>query len=338
MTTVYESKVVRAIREFKAQIEAQDEAQIRLLAKHYLDIEQAIEDNIVALSEQAARLYSEGADPSWSAIYRLERYQRLQAQLMEELARFNGWAASLIKDRQWQMGLQGLEDAAQVLDLARSGLGTVLEQMPHDAIRAMTGIAKNGAPLGDLLATSYPTMRTQITRELMRSVALGRNPRVTAQAIRKATNMGLDKALTIARTEQMRVYNSAALQTYRAVGVTQYQRLADYSDNTCIACLSASGQILSSESELSDHPRGKCVAIPIVDGAENPQPEDPQQWFKAQPMEVQRSIMGPGRLALYKSGDVRWSELATHTHDPVWGGSLTPTPLSALTGQAAQAA
>src|SRR5665648_869843 len=97
MTAVYESRVVKAIRGFKAELRAHEGVQINLMASKYLDVERALESNIAALSEQIARLASEGMEPSWSQLYRLERWQTLQLQTMEELARFNGWAVDVIK-------------------------------------------------------------------------------------------------------------------------------------------------------------------------------------------------------------------------------------------------
>ena len=324
-----ESAVVRAIRGFKASLAASEADEIRELATHYLDVERALEANIAALSEQVNALYAAGEDPSWSQLYRLERFQRLEAQLVSELARFNVWAADLIQQHQWQLGLKAIDDAAAVMELAKPGIGPPVH-MPHEAVQNIVGVARNGAPLGDLLAASYPEARQAIVKELVRSIALGRNPKVTAAAIRNATSIPLDRALTIARTEQMRAYNAASLETYRGMGVTQYQRLADYSERTCIACMAASGQILSSEAELSDHPRGRCVAIPLIPGVDNPEVPSSEEWFNRQPEDVQLSMAGRGRYEAYKSGQVKWSDLATHTHDPVWGGSLRPTPVSAL--------
>lgn len=261
-----ESAIVRAIRGFKTAIAANEADEVRELATRYLDVEQALEANISALSEQVNALYAAGEDPTWSQLYRLERFQRLEAQLVAELARFNGWAAQIITEQQLKLGVQAIDDAAVVLEMSKPGLGLAVN-MPHDAVQAMAGIARNGAPLGDLLAKSYAPARTAIVKELVRSVALGRNPKVTAAAIRRATAIPLDSALTIARTEQMRVYNAASLGTYREMGVTQYQRLADYSERTCIACIAASGEILSTEAELSDHPRGRCfVGETLVSG------------------------------------------------------------------------
>lgn len=333
MTPVLESEVVRAIRGFKAQLRAQEGAQTRLLATKYLDIETALEDSIVALSEQIARLTEEGLEPTWSAIYRLERYQRLQAQLMAELASFNGWAADLIKERQLELIVQGIDNATAALEVSKPGMGAMV-QMPHDAVRGIVGVARDGSPLGDLLAKSYPEARQAITRELIRSVALGRNPRVTAQAIRKATNVGLDRALTIARTEQLRAYREASRETYQSMGCQFWQRLGGRDERSCLACIMADGEIRPISEPLDDHPDGLCDMLPIIPDVANPVIDTGRQWFERQPESTQLSIMGPGRFDAWKSG-TPLSEMTTTTHDPVWGNAPALTPVSALTAAAA---
>jgi SPP1 gp7 family putative phage head morphogenesis protein len=335
VTTVYESSVVRAIRGFKAQLRANEGVQIEHMARQYLDVEKALESNIAALVEQLARLRADGIEPNWSQLYRLERWQALQLQLMEELARFNGWAADLIKSEQLSMITKGIDNAAAALEMSKPGLSQFVHAMPHDALRGMVGTARDGSPLGDLLASSYPAIRDVMTRELIRSVALGRNPRVTAQLVRKATGMGLDRALTIARTEQLRVYREATRESYVSAGVTQYQRIAALDERTCIGCLLADGEILSTESQFDEHCNGRCDLIPIVVGVENPMTESGSDWFSRQDEATQLGILGPGRFDAYKSGSASLSDMATKTHDSVWGSAWVPTNVSALPAAAA---
>ena len=263
MTVAYESAVVKAIRGFKAELRAHEGVQINLMANRYLDVERALESNIAALSEQITRLASEGMEPSWSQLYRLERWQTLQLQTMEELARFNGWAVDVIKAEQLDMMTRGIDNASAALESMKPGLGQ-FTKMPHDALQGMVGIARDGSPLGDLLASSYPAMRDSMTRELVKSVALGRNPRVTAAAVRKATGMGLDRALNIARTEQLRVYREATRESYVTAGVRMYQRIASLDERTCCGCAVADGEILSTEAEFDEHCQGRCFVSGTV--------------------------------------------------------------------------
>jgi hypothetical protein len=330
VSAVYESEVVRIMRAFKRDLLRAEAEQERLLAHAYLDVQNHLADKIEALSEQLARLAAEGKDVPYWQMARLERWQRLQAQTLEELARFNGYALSQIRDEQLRLGVLGVQHAQAALESMKPGISLMLDRLDIGAFRTMVGLAGDGSPLAALLDKAGRGVLDAMRRELQRSIALGRNPRVTAAAVRKATGMGLQRALTIARTEQLRVYREATLETFRAFGVTRYERICAYDDRTCIGCLSAAGEIVSSEFAIDDHPRGRCSAVPIIPGIDNPVMESGQSWFDRQDDVTKLHIMGPGRLAAYRSGLAGWKDLATHTHDATWGGAWIPTPVSKL--------
>ena len=312
---------MRTIRGFKRALLAQDDRQLRIMAERYLEVEHAIEANIEALSEKAARLAAEGRTLTFNQAYLLERFQRLQVQLVEELARFNGWAADLITQRQRDLITQAIENSSTVLgNSGRSGYG-LIDRIAHEAVHGMAGMAGDGSPLSALLQASYPGAREAMMRELVNAVALGVNPRVTARALMKAAGTPLQRAMNIARTEQLRAYREASRAYYREAGVTTYQRIATLDERTCIACLVADGEYLPSASEFDEHCMGRCDLVPVVPDARNTERETGKDWFAGQGEATQRQMMGPGRFDAWKAGDVQWGDLAEHVHDPVWGGA-----------------
>jgi hypothetical protein len=72
--------------------------------------------------------------------------------------------------------------------------------------------------------------------------------------------------------------------------------------------------------------------VPVIPEVAMPEHMTGEQWFGGLSDEEQLHIMGPTRLELYQSGQVQWSDLAQHTHNDVWGGSIQPTPVRDLTG------
>lgn len=339
--SVYESDVVRAIRAFKRAVLAHDDDQMRRFARAYLDVELHLTQSIATLSEQLARLAAEGKDVPYWKLARLERFQRLQEQMIEELARFNGWALSQINEAQLRLGVLGMEHAISAMETMNPGISAWLDRSNLGAFRAMVGLAGDGSPLADLLAKSGTAVRRAMLRELQRSIALGRSPRATAAAVHKATNIGLQRALTIARTEQLRVYREATMETYRTMGVQRYEIICALDDRVCAGCLATAGDIVYQMYDFEAHVNCRCSLVPIVDvpGIEMPRMESSRSWFDRQDEMTQLKIMGPGRLAAYRDGTAAWSDLATHTHDPIWGGARVPTPVSKLVaGQAPVAA
>jgi len=329
MSPVTESEVVTAVRGFKAAILAREASQMAHLADRYLQLELSLEDTIAALSESISTLKAEGKATYWS-LNRLASFQRYQLKMLTALDEYNAWAAENIREGQLQFAGLGADHAASTLETVRRGASVPLSVPQRERILSMVGFASDGSPLATLLAASGDIVRAQVTQKLIRAVGMSQNPRVTAAEIRKATGMALNRAMAIARTEQMRAYREATAAGYRAGGIQLMQRIAARDGNVCIACLSMDGEISTTDASVDDHVNGHCSSVPYL-GRGQSEMEPSQQWFDRQPEEMQRHIMGtPGRYDLYKSGEAQWSELGQHTHDPVWGGSLQPVPVRDL--------
>lgn len=323
-----EPEVVRVAREFKAALLRAELVEQYLMAERYLTVETALSDRIATLAEHVSRLRESGREPTLGMLYRLERWQALERQMLSELAGFNGWAAERIASRQRALGRSGFEYARETLHA--SGIAVPFDALPTAAVEAMVGLAGDGSPLSALLVKAYPDVHAAVADALIRGVALGQNPIKVAADMRDALGVGLDRAFLIARTEELRAFRTAAQDTYREAGVTQYRRLATMDDRTCIGCLAADGTIQDNDEPMDEHVSGRCTMVPIVPGAEDPTWPSSEDWFKAQDRETQERIMGPGRLEAYESGAASWSDMFMRTDDATWGGAIVPTPLSDL--------
>lgn len=319
---------VRLAHEFKAELLRGEEAHQFLMAQRYLQVEQRLQDKIVALADRIALMRAQKLDVNPGKLYQLERWQALEAQMLRELASFNGWALDRIKARQDELGRSGVEHAAQLL--RATGMAATFDTLPADAVTAMVGMTGSGAPLTELLAESYPSTADAIAQRLISGVALGKNPEVIAREAAGGLGIGLDRAFLIARTEELRAYRTGSQMQYTAAGITQYRRLCTLDEATCIGCLAADGEVMDNADAFDAHPACRCTSVPIVEEATMPAWESSEDWFNRQDADVQASIMGPGRLDAYESGAASWSEMFTRIDDPVWGGSIVPTNVSEL--------
>jgi len=317
--------VVRVAQRFKAGLLAGEHAHQLEMARRYLTVERALVDKITLLAEEVTRLKAAGQAIPIGRIYRLERWQQLDAQLLEQLARFNGWTMDAIAARQQELGRLGVEQAQSMLRAA--GLTATFDRLPLDAVEAMVGFAGDGAPLSVLLAESYPATADAIGGALVEGVALGRHPSAVAQEMTEASAIGLDRAFLIARTEELRAHRTATQAQYIAAGVTQYQRVATLDDETCIGCLAADGELFDSEQTFDSHPACRCACAPVIDQPFESRGED---WFNQQDEGTQEHIMGIGRLEAYESGAASWDDMWVRRDDDVWGGAIVPANLSEL--------
>lgn len=320
--------MVATIAEFQRQQILNREAKVmRKLAGEWLKIERALEAEMLktAVDLSGQTLVTE------AMILRNSRFQDLMWQARAQYVNFSDTFDERVTQLQQDNLKHGIDSAADLLDATKEefGLQFTFTKLPVNAIESMIGFAADGSPLRDLLMKSYGESVSGITDALLTGLAKGLNPNDVAQLMADGFGVGLDRALTIARTEQLRAYRLGSLEQYRQSDVVmQYKRLAKKDDTTCLGCLFQDGEIYSTEDEFAEHPNGRCVIIPVPVGAD-PQWETGTQWFEKLPEDRQRSMLGDARFDAWQGG-TPLSDMSKLVSNATWGGSFVPTPLKEL--------
>lgn len=326
-------QVIVVMNQFKASLRAKEQVQMFDMAQRWLDVERTLNAQINALALDFARRRSEGETISQRDLFAMTRYQSLLAQLQIELRNYTDYAERLIIDQQRQYAALGIQHAAQAINASiTNAVGARFDILPIDATENMVGLAGDGSPLRQLLVDAWPDAANGLTQELIRSTALGINPRETARRMENGTTRTLNRMLTIARTEQLRVYRTASQMAYRESGVVSgYKRLATRDSRTCAGCLAADGDEYPTNEPFASHANCRCTLVPLVIGFAAPKPaETTEQWFTRQSTTTQRDILGPGRFDLWQSGAVAFKDFAAVRHSDVWGDSIVPATLGEL--------
>lgn len=324
-----ESEIVRLAKSQKRKILERDAEVMRELTRRWLDVEKALEAEML---NTALQLSSEQMVTD-AMVLKNKRFQNLMYQARAEYSKYaEQFEKRAVYLQEVNAGL-GLKDAAAMLDtsLKMAGVQTTFDKLNVEALNMVFGFTADGTPLKTLLDKSYGEAATSMVDKLVGGLAKGLNP--TKVARNMADGFGekvLQRALTIARTEQLRAYRMGTLEQYRDSGmVVQYKRMATHDDLTCVGCLFADGETFDSVDEFSEHPNGRCTLVPIVVGLEAPTWESGQQWFENLPADRQMSILGQSRYDAWQNG-TPLSEMSKHLENSTWGGSFVPTPLSEL--------
>lgn len=326
------------------------------------------------LDRQAADLARAWAD-AWSEIApdlrvtladmladgdRVTRAQLLRSQrLRSALAAI----ASQLRELSVQAGVRITGDLADVVETAAAAQASVIDSQLPPGFTSRQELAQWGRfdprQLEAIVrrTTERITAQTRplsseasvaVRRELVRGVAAGSNPRETARRMVARTegrfNGGLNRALTIARTETLDAHRNAALvgREPAADVLAGWRWSASLDRRVCPACLARHGTFHpSTEPGPLGHPNCRCAAIPETKPwaelgfTDIPEPPsllpDSRAWFDGLPDDEQAAIMGRGRLDLLRSGQVGWDELATLRHSEGWRDSWQVTPLRRLT-------
>jgi len=336
-----DSAIALAVRAQKEAIEAADDAILRQLAREWLAVEKALQDKLDLLTDDIYQLKRAGKPVSVGKLYQQARYKALIAQAQEQVARYAGTAANIIAQAQTDMIGIGVQNAQSVL----SGVvGGAFDRMSVGSVESMiaatAGMGADGAPLRQLLfermvldadGNVLPGVQERLVNTLIQGVTQGWNPKKTAKLMKNDLAQGLEKALVIARTETMRAYRTANAAQMKASGVVEGQmRMCAHTSATCAACLADEGTVYPIDEPLPEHPRGRCVGVPVLEGMAPPKFAKGEEWLLSQDESTQRAILGEKRYGLWKDGTVAFQDFAKQTESPVWGGSVQVASIKSL--------
>lgn len=181
---------------------------------------------------------------------------------------------------------------------------------------------------------------------LVRSIAVGENPRRAAKQMLRRTekrfNGGLNRAMVIARTEILDAHRAAskAAEKGNEDVLKGWVWIASLDSKTCPSCIGQHGteHPLDEEGPL-DHHQGRCSRAPLTKswkdlGFDIPEPPstipDAEEWFNNLTPGTQLRIMGPSRLELLQSGDITFSDLSTRRVTDGWRDAMHVTPVRDL--------
>jgi hypothetical protein len=164
-----------------------------------------------------------------------------------------------------------------------------------------------------------------------------------AQGLTDGFSKALNWAITTARTASLWSYRAATHANYLTnsdvvQGWYWYAFLGD--GRACMSCVAKHGSFHPVTEVLADHHRGRCTAIPAtvsyaalgIDGIDEPklEIESGEAWFRKQPSEAQRQMMGKGKYAAWKEGKFDFQDLSVPYQDDVYGTMIREATLAEL--------
>lgn len=325
--------VVTTLRAYREALDARELATMRDMAARWVEIERRLDADIAALAYEIQRRRDAGEIITQQIIWRAERYQVLKARLADEVRRYNSeQAIPIITTAQKQNAWMGVEAARDAITAGYNGRNIpYFPILSRDQVETMAGFLGNGSPLNTLLKNDYPDALNGLTNALVNGMARGLGAADVAREMADGMGMGLERAMLISRTEINRAYRMASVQQYRESRVVSGFRRLVKKATACMACLMLDGEPLELASELDDHPRGKCVAVPVIIGGPIAQWQTGPEWFNTLTADEQRSKMGAEKYELWKAGAIEPRDLAGVHHSPVWGDSPRVRTVKELT-------
>jgi len=328
MSDTVVSQLDRALAAARAALLQRDAAALRRLMAAYAGVEARVQARVAALTADidAARAAGETVKPSW--LMERDRLTTLRRQIIAEWARYAEQARAVITATQRAALDAATREAAQLTQAALDDAGmrgaADVARLNTRAVEEVVGVLADGSPLAELLARVGAQAAADVSAALTHAVATGRNPRQTARDIRAALGGGLHRALRIARTEHLRAYRNASLQTYQANAdiLRGWQWRASPSRRTCPVCLAMDGREFGLNEPFASHISCRCTPVPLLKDRALPPRETGAAWFARQPEAAQRAILGPAKFDLYQRGRITLNDLVGVRDDPRWGRAV----------------
>ncbi len=313
-------------REFRQALLDREGQTGQQLSREYAKTYAGILSELQKVTKQIedARRKGEPVRKSW--LFKEQRLGKFTAQIEGQIGRFAGVADTLIS-----AGQRASIDIAQhfTKELVRSELDGkararvmgAWNRLPTEQVEAMVGTLRDGSPLRSLLDKLGPDASQRGREILTDAVVQGKNPRQTAKRMEKGMEITRTRALTIARTEQLRSARVATLDNYRENDdvVSGWIRIESLDDITCVICIEEHGRVYTLEDEFESHPNCRGTLIPNVAGVDR-QVETGPEWFAKQDESFKLEVLGDEKYAAYDSGDISLSDLVQRTESEQWGG------------------
>lgn len=344
------AEVSTYMAQWKALLKAGEQKTTDVMAQEYAVLQKSLQDQLLKLAKDVIAVKEKGEEPTPGLLHQIDTYKHFQERSAQEFAKYIDWAGDVAEAEQAAAVKGATGAASKALDekpkpkdlpMDADGLGEeVLAAWDQGAVEEIAGMTRGG-PLKLLLEQGYGVAEQEIAQRLVTGVAKGLNAFEVANEASDALGIGLDRMLTIARTEMNRAFRESTMDAYRSSGVVErYARMSARDELVCESCLAADGDTFDVDIVPDDHPNCRCTTVPLIPGEEISDLglTDSRAWFDEQPEDVQRGILGPGRLALYQealaaSADEAtylWDRLVSRRVDETWGPTLRPTTLKDL--------
>ena len=305
-----------------------------------------------ALEGRIAEREANGEPPSDTILWMRQRIIDNIEELGRNLQAFAKEGTQIAEDGQADAA-KVANDATESLVEAAAGkkpssvdVGLSWTALPDEQLQAFVGMAGDGSPLGELFAKIPQVTADAMQMALVQGISLGEGPRTVARRVRRAADIGRQRAETIARTEMIRSAREAQRQLYTQNPAVQgYRRQATQDSRVCLACLALSGTVHATDEIMPSHPNCRCVMVPAtmswaeITGDDSipdtrPSVATPEKILAGLSDADKLAIMGPARFEMYKNGKPLLDMVQVKQNQD-WGPTTRVLPLKDIGGSLA---
>ncbi len=211
------SQLQSAIAHYRQQLKAHEAQAEQALEQAYAQVMSTIQPMLDQLYQQIQDKLDAGEEIPLSWLYEQRRLEAISQYIEGQINHF-GMLAQMQVGQLQSLGVQLGQQAAQALlsSTVPPGVNFAFGVPLPQAIQNLIGATQAGSPLADLFSGFGAEAAQGVKDALITGLTLGYNPRDIAPQVQQALGISRNRALTISRTEMIRSYRGANLETFRA--------------------------------------------------------------------------------------------------------------------------
>lgn len=332
--------VYEAMARQKRRVLAGDAAAIQRMVGAWKVAQKGIQVRLDAVTAQIAAAQASGLEVSPAWLYQQDRWAAFVKETQTRIDQYAQGASKTAAGMQKAGFAQGSKHAAQLVGTA--GVRTGFKMLPSSAFESMVGALTDKSPLHDLFAALGPSA-VQKAREIFAvGIAAGDHPRAIAKRFQDELTLTKRRSVLIARTESARAYTTAQKANYEANSdVVMASRWVSSRDSrTCPLCWAKDGTIIPHGEAVGFHPGCRCTLAPVVKYLDTPRKTGEEELAEreaAQPGYA-KTILGPSRYDLWKSGQIALVDVVQDVDHPRWGRGVRAKTLKQIDAEIASGA
>lgn len=320
-------------------LERRESYQVSRMSALYMDAFSKVEPELIAVIQQidTARQNGEPVSPAW--LNRQQRYINLMLDIDQRYRALNGDGVSILQEGLASADVEGMLAATLMQGAVDPAAAERTESIAaelsagrvnQNAMERYSAITVPGSPLRTVFGRWGEPVERLIENEIVRGMALGRNPHEVARRISRGNQViTYAKAKQITRTEMMRAYRGSQTRQFKTLGTDMVMWRAQLGPRTCMACVGMHGTTYPVD-QVPDknHPQCRCVWIPVprraFGSAQALLDRTGDDYLRTLPdEELAKYIKNPELRAAFKRGDVQASDFVQTRSNDNWGQTVS---------------
>ena len=242
------------------------------LKKYYKKAMTSTINDFEAVYDKVLNTVEEGKPVTTAALYKLDKYYQMQAQLNKRLQKLGDKQCNIMS-KEFEAEYKHIYNALSI-DKNETAIQAMISDAAFAQIdeKAAEKVAQeiwcsDGKSWSDRVWDNVNDLQQTLNDNLIDCIVAGKKSTELKKSLMERFSVSYHRAETLTRTEIAHIETQAAQDRYKSYGIQQVEILADTDSRTCDICARLDHKKLSINDDMPIpvHPNCRCCIIPVID-------------------------------------------------------------------------